>query len=69
MPVRILKEHFDLDKNQSNLIIIACLTFIFQAICFYFMSHETFQIKWCILCFIFAFAYNITYFKFFISTN
>ncbi len=62
-----LKETFDLDDNQSNLIILAILTFIFQAVCFYIMNPTKFQFKWCIACFIFAFVYNIAYFKFFIS--
>jgi hypothetical protein len=62
-----LKETFDLDDNQSNLIMIASLTFIFQSVCFYIMNPNKFQMKWCIVCFIVAFMYNIAYFKFFIT--
>jgi hypothetical protein len=62
-----LKETFDLDDTQSNLIVLASLTFIFQAVCFYIMNPTKFQFKWCIMCFVFAFVYNIAYFKFFIS--
>ena len=61
-----IKETFNLDSNQENLIILASLTFIFQSICFYMMHPTKFQFKWCIFCFIFAFIYNISYYKFFI---
>lgn len=61
-----LKETFDLDDNQSNLIVLASLTFIFQSVCFYIMNPTTFQFKWCIICFLMAFMYNIAYFKFFL---
>lgn len=62
-----LKETFELDDNQSNLVVLASLTFVFQAVCFYIMSPTKFQFKWCILCFVFAFVYNIAYFKFFVT--
>ncbi len=61
----ILKETFELDDNQTNLIILASLTFIFQAVCFYIMHPTKFRFKWCITCFILVFTYNIAYFKFF----
>ncbi len=62
-----LRETFELDENQNNLVKIASLTFIFQAICFYIISPHKFNIKWCIICFIVAFIYNIAYYKFFIN--
>jgi len=61
-----IKETFNLDSNQENLIILASLTFIFQSICFYMMHPTKFQLKWCFFCFLFAFVYNISYYKFFI---
>ena len=65
----LLKETFDLDNTQANLIIIASLTFLFQSVCFYIMNPTKFQLKWCILCFVFAFIYNISYYKFFITKD
>ena len=62
-----IKETFNLNENQETLIILASMTFIFQAICFYIMNPRKFQFKWCIFCFIFAFMYNIAYYKFFIT--
>jgi hypothetical protein len=62
-----LKETFDLKESQCDLIILGCLTFIFQAICFYIMNPHHFKYRWCLLCFVFAFIYNITYYKFFIN--
>lgn len=62
-----LKETFYLNDNQANLIVLASLTFLFQSVCFYIMNPTKFQLKWCIMCFIFAFIYNISYYKFFIS--
>jgi len=61
-----IKETFNLNSNQENLIILASLTFIFQSICFYLMHPTKFQFKWCFFCFLFAFIYNISYYKFFI---
>jgi hypothetical protein len=62
-----LQETFELDENQSNLVMIAALTFVFQAVCFYIMNPTKFNFKWCFICFVVAFAYNIAYFKFFIT--
>ena len=64
-----LKETFDLDENQANLIVLASLTFIFQAVCFYIMHPNQFRFKWCIACFLIAFMYNIAYYKFFIMNK
>ncbi len=65
----ILKETFDLSDSQTDLVMLAALTFIFQAVCFYILNPNKFQIKWCLICFIVAFIYNVTYFKFFLSHN
>jgi hypothetical protein len=62
-----LKETFELNDNQANLVVLASLTFIFQAVCFYIMNPTKFQFKWCITCFVIAFMYNIAYYKFFLS--
>ena len=63
----ILKETFDLDDNQDKLVILATLTFIFQAVVFYLLDPPRFNLKMAIICFITAFMYNIAYYKFFIS--
>jgi hypothetical protein len=61
-----LKEKFSLNENQSNLIVLASFTFVFQAVCFYIMNPEQFKFKWCFICFFVLFLYNIAYYKFFI---
>ena len=66
-PRYILKETFDLDDNQYKLIILAVLTFIFQAIVFYILDPNQFKCKWAFICFITLFAYNIAYYKFFLN--
>lgn len=64
-----LKEAFELSDDQVNLVLLAALTFIFQAVCFYIMNPGKFKMNWCVMCFIFAFVYNIAYFKFFLTSN
>jgi hypothetical protein len=66
-PHYILKETFDLDDNQYKLIVLAILTFIFQAAVFYVLDPNNFKYKWAILCFFTLFAYNIAYYKFFLN--
>jgi hypothetical protein len=60
-----MKEAFDLSDNQYNLIVIFNICFIVQTICLYYLNPEKFNMKWCIICFITAFMYNIAYYKFF----
>jgi hypothetical protein len=60
-----LKKTFNLNDSQCDLIIIGVMTFIFQALCLYYINPKKFNGKMCSVCLVLSFIYNIAYFKFF----
>ncbi len=58
-----LKNQFDLNKTQANLILLSTITIVIQGIGFYFIDRSKVNIKLIFAVIFVGFLYNIAFYK------